>query len=354
MKLRKLFFLFFWITLFFEVSAQKGFEPAFIVKKSDTIFGTGRMSNNQKYCLFKKTVEDDYNTYYPGDVDLFRIVDGKYYVSRQIEEPNGKLEWYFFEFLVQGEINLFLLVSNTSRYFIEKDEDNLIELHDNVKRNVQVEGRDFTMIDRIYIGLIKAYMKDAPELFDRIDGLGSLNQRDLVKLSVDYHNLVCDDYECIDYTKRIPKVLYKLEAVSGINYHNSFYTPHFGFLLHVWRPLISQRLYIKTGIIYSDRPDFRKHTRKNDKYSIKVPLSFQYVIGENAFKPSVGYGYSTGIYFISSLNLGFIYSFSEKMELSFSSSVDGPFLFALPGIYESVFDNRFAHTISFGLLYTLN
>lgn len=335
--------------------SQAEFLPSLIVShQNDTIYGVGNMSKNQEHCLFKSIDEEEYLKYYPDEINVFRIIGGKYYVSREITESNGKVKWYFLEFLVDGEIDLFAITSS-GRYFIKKENEHFLELNDNIESVQAIKGKDYLIQDKRHLGYIRAYMSETPELFPKIDKMGRLSQRDLVNLSVDYHYAVCDEGGCVNYTKRIPKVTYKFELISGVTCHNNYYAPQVGFLVHIWRPLKNEKLYLKTGILYSDRPDWKKDYYKEDKYdySIKFPVSFQYVFGRKDFKPTISIGFPTGIFPISSCQGGFIYSFSRKFELSFSGSVDG--LLSLPlGEHRNLYNSALGHTLSFGLIYNLN
>jgi hypothetical protein len=321
--------------------------------QNDTIYGVGNISKNQEYCLFKRFDAKEFTKYYPYEISAFRIIDGKYFVSREIKESNGKLNWYFLEFLVDGEIDLFS-ISNSGRYFIKKENEEFLELNDNIKSIKNIDGKNYSVHNKKYLGYIRAYMSEAPELFPEIDKMDRLNQRDLVNISMDYHNAICNEYECVNYTKKIPKVTYKFELISGVTYHNSYYAPQVGFIMHIWRPLTSEKLFLKIGILYSDRPFWKKDYNKTDEYdySIKFPVSFQYVFGKKDFKPTISIGWPTGIFLVSSFQCGFIYSFSEKFELSLSGSIDG--LIALPmNEHKNLYNNNLGHTINFGIIYNL-
>lgn len=356
MKLRFSITLGFAIFCFQSLFSQSDFLPSLIVnRQNDTIYGIGNVSKNQEYCLFKKFDAKDFTKYYPNEISAFRIIDGKYYVSREIEESNGKLNWYFLEYLVDGEIDLFS-ISGAGRFFIKKENEEFVELNDNSKSIQNVDGKGYMVKNKKYLGYLRAYMSEAPELFPEIDEMNRLNQRDLVNISVDYHNAICDEYECVNYTKNIPKVTYyKFELVSGATKHNKYYSPQFGFLVHIWRPLKNEKLYFKAGIIYSDR----LHTYKKDinkegeyDYSIKFPVSFQYVFGKGDFKPTIAFGWPTGNFLLSSFQSGFIYSLSDKYELSVNASIDGLLSLTL-GMHKSMFNSQLGHSLNIGLIYDL-
>ena len=133
MKLRFSITLGLVIFCFQSLFSQSDFSPSLIVnRQNDTIYGVGNISKNQEYCLFKKFDAKDFTKYYPNEISAFRIIDGKYFVSREIKESNGKLNWYFLEFLVDGEIDLFS-ISSSGRYFIKKENEDFLELNDKIK-----------------------------------------------------------------------------------------------------------------------------------------------------------------------------------------------------------------------------
>ncbi len=331
--------------------SQSNNKPAYIIKQSDTLFGIGKMSKNQKYITFKRSDATKFREILPKDIDAFRIIGGRYFISHQVVEYNNKLNWYFLELLVDGEIDLYA-ISKSVRFFIKKNDGKLIELKDNVENITNIGGSKYMKKDNRYLGVMKLYMEDAPTLFPEIDNMDRLEQRKLVKLSVDYHNTVCTDHECINYTKDIPKVTYKLEILSGVNHHNSTYTPQFGLLAYVWSPLHNERLYLKTGLIYSARPYGRRDINNLEEinYNIKIPFSFEYVFGNKAFKPTLAIGFPTGIYPTVSVQGGFIVTLDQRFELSLSTSVDG-ILSQMAGMQQELYNNDFGHSINFGLIY---
>jgi len=327
--------------------------PCYVITlQNDTVHGTGNVSYDQRYCTFKRTDGPEYKNYSPAEMNSFRIKDGKNFISREII-TDGEMTWFFLEYLVDGEIDLFY-INHGGRFFIEKKNAEIIELDDDIREIKEIDGGKYMIQDKRYLGYIRAYMSEAPQLYSEIDKMSKLDQRHLVKLSVDYHNAVCNEYECVNYTKKVGNVTYKTELVAGITYHDKFYAPMTGVLLHVMDPLVNKRLYLKIGVLYSDKMAVRKDYReRNDiAYSFKFPVSFQYVFGDNKFKPTFALGWPTGIFLVSSLQGGFIYSLSPKLELSANASIDGV-LRMIAEEQEWYFKNKFPHTINCGLIYRI-
>lgn len=172
------------LSCFQSLFSQSELLPSFIVNQQhDTIYGVGNISKNQEYCLFREFDAHEYNKYYPHQISAFRIIDGKYYVSREIKESNGKAKWYFLEFLVDGEIDLFS-ISGSGRFFIKKENAEFLELNDNEDYEVTVDHKKYRKKSNKYLGYMRLYMSEAPELFPQIDKMNNLNQRDLVNLSM--------------------------------------------------------------------------------------------------------------------------------------------------------------------------
>lgn len=339
------------LSLFSQTTA-----PAFIVtNQNDTLYGTGSMSFDQKYCSFRKIDAKDFTLYYPSEIKVFRFIEGKYYLSMGVKEPENKMNSYFLEYLVDGEIDLFAIPSE-ARYFIKKENAEFIELNDKIRNLQDIDGGTYLVQDKRYLGYIRAYMADAPQLFKEIDKMRNLNQKDLVNLSVDYHDAVCNEYECVNYTKKVLNVRTKVEFVTGLTRHNEYYTPKTGILFHL--PINDRNFYIKTGILYGDRPHHRKsyYDIEETHYSFKIPISVQYVFGSKNFKPTVGLGYPTGVlafselFPASSLEAGFIYTIYQKWEVSVNFSADGLMAYAFDEQF-LLFNNGFGHSLSFGIIY---
>lgn len=334
------------LSLFSQTTA-----PAFIVtNQNDTLYGTGSMSFDQKYCSFRKIDAKDFTFYYPSEIKVFRFIEGKYYASHAIKETNNNVKWYFLEYLVDGEIDLFA-ISGTFRYFIKKENADFLELNDDIRNLQEIDGGTYLVQDKRYLGYIRAYMADAPQLFNDIDKMRTLNEKDLVKLSVNYHHAVCNEYECVNYTKRLLNVRSKVELVTGVTRHNKYYTPKAGVLFHL--PLRGDKIFLKTGILYGDRPyGIKAYNEEEYDYNLKVPVSFQYVFTGNKFKPTIALGWPTGIFLISSLETGFIYSVSKNWEVSVNGSIDGLMMLAV-GQHHEMYDNRLGHSLGFGIIYNL-
>ncbi|MCF8302796.1 MAG: hypothetical protein K9I94_05915 [Bacteroidales bacterium] len=329
-------------------------KPAYIVKgKADTIYGVGSMNKDQKYIYFRANHEKELRKVYAQEVDAFRIIDGRYYVSRKITDRSGNEAVYFLEYLVDGELDLFTIHFD-GRYFIDMEGKPLLELNDEQKKEFEKYGEEYMTKDYTYLGYLRYYMKDAPQLYNQIDELENLDYRKLIDLSEDYHNVVCDEYRCTTYAAVTTENSNRIGFVTGLNHHNEYVTPQYGIITHLWLPLRNVNMFVKTGFLYSEASSFKKSRRYPEKrFNVKLPVSLQYVFGKGPIKPTLAFGYPTGIYFVSSLQTGFMASVSERWELSFNLSMDAP-MTVLTGELPYGMNETLPYSMSFGLFYKMD
>jgi opacity protein-like surface antigen len=195
MEMRKLL-LSAMLCLFFLSGFSQKFLPGFIItRENDTIYGG--IANQQdlisvKKCTFKNS-QGEVTVFQPSDIFGYKFNDGRYYISKKLE--NGNLEEsVFLEYLVKGVIDLYYYPSNEGdKYYILKD-NNLVELANN-KKSYKVNGNNYTKYDKKYIGVLKYLFKDTPEIAGRVEN-AKFSPGSLIKISEDYHNLICPDENC--------------------------------------------------------------------------------------------------------------------------------------------------------------
>jgi hypothetical protein len=343
-----IFFTLIFFLCFKNTYSQKDYVASYIIKNNlDTVFGFGIISLDQKYCLFKKNNDSVVVKYNPGDIDALRIINGKYYKSMQIPFDTDSLRWCFLEYLVDGEIDLFAL-DYDRKFFMKKENEPLIELNDRKSYNKKIDGVEYNIHDTKYLRYMKYYMQDAPQLLPKIEKLDRLYQSNLVNIAVDYHNAVCKNYECINYTKKITKQFIKIESAFGINYHNRYYSPFISTLFHLVPFTRQEYFFIVIGLLYSDKPHYMKENDEIDKYDYNITFSgsCEFVIGKKRIKPILSFGY---IYeYGPTIQTGLIYSISNRFELIMKGAYDG-----YPFYSKLYFNNSFGHSLSLGFIYKL-
>jgi hypothetical protein len=289
MKLKQL--LFFGLLLISRlINAQTDFRSGFIIKaNSDTLFGEidyrGDLLMAEK-CRFRKDNKGIEINYSPGDVVAFRFNESKYFISKEV---NGKK--VFLEFLIKGLINVYYLRdTNGDHYFLEKEGMGITEIP--YEEEIRYYN-DTTYLYKStkYIGILKLYMQDAPEFQSRINTMGKPEHDNLIKLAEDYHNKVCKNGPCMIYEKKLPPLKIDLEIIGGtVNYQNTdiFTNKHYfqtGILALFWMPRTSEKLFFRTGILYST-PE--SNVGKNSIY--KIPLQLEYIYPKGIVRPKFAYG----------------------------------------------------------------
>ena len=259
------------------LNAQTDFRDGYVIKSlGDTIYGEidyrGDMPMSTT-CKLKKN--DNIIEYSPKDILAFRFTDSKYFISKEV---NGKT--VFLEYLIKGKINFYYLRDETGdHYYLNKEDSALTELpyKEEVRKR---EGTNYLYKSTKHIGLLNIYMQDAPGLQSEINKIKKPEHKNMIKLAEDYHNIVCDGEKCIIYEKKQPFMKINYEVVAGIlklTNTNSIdcekKSLQSGILFHFWMPRLNEKLYIKTGLLYS----FTKNSEDSKYTYFMVPVHFGYL-----------------------------------------------------------------------------
>lgn len=265
-------------------SAQADFRPGYIITvPGDTLYGEIDYRGDLlmgSVCRFRnehKEIKD----YTPNDIFAFRFIDSKFFISKDVD---GKR--MFLEYLLNGEVNVYYVRDDSGdHYYINRDGEDLVEIpyEEGIRR---IRGRQILYQSNHHVGLLTYYMQDAPQLKSKIDRIKSPSHHNLIKIAEEYHHAVCDDKECIIYEKRQPLIKVNLEGVIGAIYLNNkailendlmdvLDRPYFlrGVLVHFWLPRANEKLFLKTGILYTK---LRENDGGRTSY-LKVPLHIGYM-----------------------------------------------------------------------------
>lgn len=219
MKTRILVFIFFTI-LGSIIWAQTDFQPGYIITNEfDTLKGfvdyRGDIRNST-VCVFKTATSTESQTYYPADIQGYRFIDGKYYISRMITKTDNEVR-LFLEYLVHGIANLYYYRDNRGdHYLIEKEGEDFVELT-NEQVEVYKNDRTYQIKSNRYIGLLKTTFSDCEEILPKIDNV-KFKHNDLINITSEYHTLVCEGEDCIIYEKRLPVISLSVAPLLGFNY----------------------------------------------------------------------------------------------------------------------------------------
>lgn len=302
------------------LSGQSYFKGGYIISpEMDTIYGRidfrGEKFNSAN-CVFITDQGEEPVTYKPGSIYGYRFNDGNFYLSKTVVTDVGPQN-IFFEVLLSGIINLFYYHSSTEyNFYLETAKGGMVRLYEEKKMVYNNEGGRAIKTMKYYVGHLRYAMSDAPELSRKIDHV-TLQQKDLVQLLQKYHGIVCDNMDCITYSKSFPGIkiqvapfvswqteLLKINGQSeyaSLKYQAAYY-PSAGLSLVASMPGISERFSVRTDISLGKRYfyGFRvEEINVNTHYmeahlshtALTGDLKVNYTAPEGRFRPS----YSGGI-----------------------------------------------------------
>lgn len=300
-----------------QSQSQSEFFPGYVqLTKNDTLFGMieekGNISSSTE-CIFRSNASVPSQYYYPHDIYGYRFSNGKYYVARKFISKGDTIS-LFLEYLVDGVIDLyFYRDADGDHYLIEKDNLPLKEIS-RPKEFQYINGRAYYPNSLIYSNILRYYMNDCPDLHKEIESLKSAQQKELIQLTKKYHDISCPNEACIIFEKRMPKIKVNIQPVAGVTYLGKYflftdlgldtkaYKPYFqyGINAYFWLPNESEKLFLKTGIIYirnnvnyyhSSYSNFEDYYVK-EKYGIKFPVHFHYQFFRSNVTPVVNFGFN--------------------------------------------------------------
>jgi hypothetical protein len=283
-------FLFLWILYTTGIlNAQTDFRPGYVIKpNNDTLRGEidyrGDVLMGQ-VCRFKANGTE--TKYSPDDIVGYRFYNDKYFVTKEVNGTN-----VFLEFLIKGRVNVYYRRDDQGdHYFLEKDSIGITEMTYEEGIRYREDGTAYSYKSKRHIGVLNVYMHDAPEFLPRIASMEEPDAAGLIKLAEDYHHRLCKDQSCIVYEKKEPFLKVYLEAMAGVfNYRygdDYIITTHFqyGVLAHFWLPRANEKLYFRTGILYST---VETQYAKEEIY--KIPLQFEYIYPRGVVQPKMAFG----------------------------------------------------------------
>ena len=282
-------------TLFAQIQFKQGYV---ITLDGDTLFGEIDYQDNDvlaRQCCFRESPQSQSQMFSPLDITGYRFTDGKYFVSKNI---NGIP--YFLEYLLNGAINLYTLHDEikVTHFYIEKEGIDLVEIPYE-KKIVRRYDKNYAHSTTTHIGILQYYMQDAGELNSQIAAIKEPTRRNLLKLTENYHNVVCDSVSCIIYEKKLQRVKFNPQLVFGANYpsteiaNKNTFVPVYGLLCHFSLPDISDKLYLRTGVFASSY---------NDNFQYWIPFQLEYLYPVGIVRPRI----SAGLNIINRVGSGLI------------------------------------------------
>lgn len=300
---------------------QKDLEKGYIVTyKNDTIFGqidVQSNAQNSKSCLFLDPGNQTLQSFSPDEIKCFRT-STKYYIVKEVTIDSVKQK-LFLEYLVDGIADLYYLRDPLNEYYYIEKNGVLSELS-NKEITIHVEGdglehndRTFVKNSNQYVGVLNYLFQDGKEMAPKI-ARTDFQYRSLINLTKDYHEAVCKDGKCIDYTRSADQKVYLEIGVGGANTtmtiktskdQQTSFSPVFGVQFRFMPQKSNTKWNLLIGMNYSENSfhgyfsnslyeyQHRDTFDINITYGIlRIPLDVQYVFGQGKFRPLIFLGYN--------------------------------------------------------------
>ena len=201
-------------------SAQKNLVKGYIITNQfDTINGLidfrGDLLNSSRCVFYLDQMSKPVN-YLPGEIFAYRYEEnGRFYISKIVKLNSGE-KTVFLEYLVNGITNLYYLRDKSGdHYFIEKG--NTIHELTNNTTTISQDNKTYTKKSNFYVGQMKLIYGDEERLMPSIDGT-KFERESMMKLSEEYHNLVCKDSACIIYEKKTRNLILHAGPVASFRW----------------------------------------------------------------------------------------------------------------------------------------
>jgi hypothetical protein len=340
----------------FLAFAQTDFRPGYIITNSnDTISGEidyrGDLLMAQR-CTFKSS-EEIKTEYTPFDISAYRFTNGKYYVSRDL---NGRSA--FLEYLIKGKVNVYYQRDQEGdHYYMDKEGVKLAEIP--YKEEIRYKEGENHFDHSVYYlyqsivhkNFLALYLQDAPKLEPRIYNLEKPEHQNMIRLAKDYHNIVCKDETCIIYDKKPPFLGIALEPAGGlVNYSNqedlkdkNYF--QFGVFMHLWMPRTNEKLFFRTGLLYSTL-EYEAKVRL-----WKIPIQLEYISPKGKVRPKAAFGIN--LYKPMHQSVALMVGMNMKLSKSIFWSIDYDIDFTPTSQFPFIPDKLLSNNLSTGIYFKL-
>lgn len=301
-----------------ELNAQSNFRPGYVIlNNSDTIVGKIDYRGERimcKTCRFKPLDSDSVTMYTPNELIEYRFINGKRYISRSLESGTT----VFLEYLINGKLNVYYYCDNKGYdyYFIDKQGLPLKEIPYEEGFRIREDGTRVFYQSTNHIGILQAYTNDAEDYNKKSLNIVTPNHNNLIKFAEDYHNVVCKDENCIIYEKDMPFLKASIELFYGQAFFNNSIdiskSSEYGSFIYLWLPRANEKLYFKTGIVYTQIKD------EEIKYFLKVPTQITYQYSAFKLRPNICFGINH--YLIKGADLLYVWAISAGIGINYKFS----------------------------------
>lgn len=248
-----------------------------ITNERDTINGLIKYTGSQKSaksCLFKITDEAKVTEYKPGEIYAYRLNEGKFFVSREVDQ-----QMLFLEYLIQGTANMYYSTDNHGpHYFIETEGSGFVEL---TEPNRIFESDTGTyQLPPLYPGKLVASLNEYEGINSRVAEV-KLTHNSLIDLAKDYHDYVCDSVECIIFETKIKPLIFQFGLYGGLVLNHldfgrkvdSELHPGFefgGFITAHHLLISSERFWFRADLAFQYQNSFSFTSAKNNTESERI------------------------------------------------------------------------------------
>jgi hypothetical protein len=294
--------------------SQNDFRPGYFISKSDTVYGLinfGSNSLNSLKCEFKKDANSSVELYYPFDIDSYVVNENRYYVSKTII-LHGEEKKVFLEYLVDGIVDLYYYNEDVVEYYFIEKNGVLMQLDNDAVIIVDENEKKYLKYSNQFKGVLARIFNDAPGLFIQLSN-SKFELNSLVNLTKEYHNMVCNDYACIDYTKLKRRdifcevnagTIFSYMGLTSSKNHASDFKPEFGLNIRIKDNRYNSRFSFFAGLNYSSNSfngEFKNklYNGREKFYNIelnysvlRLPLTLEYSLLSGKIQPTLSITYN--------------------------------------------------------------
>jgi hypothetical protein len=214
----KVLLILFYCNANLKANSNNNFTEGYIISlNGDTTKGfllSQESRNASAKCIFRPTADSESKIYKPGEISGYRYLNGKYYISKEINIDSTTKKVVFLEFLIKGMANVYYYMDNEEHYYIEKFPNGLLELTEKQVTYFK-DGHSYISSPK-YKGKLMYELQDCPGISNEIQNT-RLTHKSLIKLTKDYHEKVCNSGSCIIYEKVNTSVIVKFGVLMGFS-----------------------------------------------------------------------------------------------------------------------------------------
>lgn len=287
--------------------SQSDYREGYIITlANDTISGYINYKSspgNLQVCQFRPGPEAPVLEYRAEEIQAFRIYGQRYYSSLVVER-DGVQEPVFVEKLVDGIVDLFFFWEFNHGYYLMRTEQGELYKLKNSKIAVETDQGRYTKQKKEYLRMLQYLFSNSARTLAQIEKLPFKTDA-MINIARYYHEDVCNEYECVVYTKEKKPVtasigLYAGYSISTLSLQSGYFSnmnldyrssidPSAGIYLLITDPDISERLGLQVDVIWQGG-NYSLDTAHFTTSYIRIPVSLKYTFPTRRAKPALQLG----------------------------------------------------------------